>query len=149
MCTNISLSYIYDMYKLFTTQDIEHIALNQEKKDFSSKEIFFLQENMIITFSLPKFFDPNLWLFNPFRNILFYNHKKECAYESLELYINSTHKLEKFYVIGEKSNVLISDSDRNSSLSLHPTTIDMLLQRSLFCNRPFIFEDENLRQKSH
>lgn len=128
------------MYKLFTMQEIEQILLNQEKIDFSSKEIFFLQDGMIISLSLPKFFDPRLWLFNPFENILFYNYKKECAYESLELYINSIHRLEKFYVIGEKSNVLISDLDRNSSFTIHPSTIDMLLHRSLFCNRPFIFE---------
>lgn len=126
------------MYKLFTTQEIEQITLNHEEKKFSTKEIFFLQEGTTLTISLPKFFDPKLWLFNPFENIIFYNHKKECAYESLELYVNSLHKLEKFYVIGEKSNVLISDT--NSSLSIHSTTIDMLLQRSLFCNRPFIFE---------
>lgn len=128
------------MYKFFTTQEIEKITLNQKKENFAAKETLFLQDGIIISCSLPKFFDPRLWLYNPFVNILFYNHKKECAYESLELYINSTHKLEKYYVIGEKSNILISDLDRNSSLSIHTSTIDMLLERSIFCNRPFIFE---------
>lgn len=128
------------MYKLFTTQEIEKITLNQKKENFEAKETFFLHDGIIISFSLPKFFDPRLWLFNPFENILFYNYKRECAYESLELYIKSTHKFKKYYVIGEKSNILISDSDRNSSLSIHTSTIDMLLERSIFCNRPFIFE---------
>lgn len=128
------------MYKLFTTQEIEKITLNQKKENFATKETLFLQDDITVSCSLPKFFDPRLWLYNPFENILFYNHKKECAYESLELYINSTHKLEKYYVIGEKSNILISDLDRNSSLSIHTSTIDMLLERSIFCNRPFIFE---------
>lgn len=140
ICANIPLCYIFDIYFLYTNLKIEKLTLNEEEKQFASKETLFLKEGINISIFLPKYFDPRLWLYKPFENILFYNYKRDCGYESLELYIKSTQEIKKFYVVGEKTNILLSDFDSNTSFFIHATTIKMLLEQSLFCNRPFIFE---------
>lgn len=130
------------MYKIYTKLAISQLELETkyEKIDFSDKECLFLQNEMIIKIHLPKYYDPNLWLFQPFQNVLLYQHKKECDAESLELYINCLLKTEKFYIIGEDSIILLLETNGNEKIIIHPSTINMLLERSIFCNRPFFLE---------
>lgn len=130
------------MYQLYTKLTISQIVLETkyEKMDFSNKECLFLQNDMILKINLPKYYDPKLWLFEPFQNVLLYQHKKECDSESLELYINCLLKTEKYYIIGENLIVLLSETNGNEKRLIHPSTIDMLLERSTFCNRPFFLE---------
>lgn len=133
------------MYKLYTKLEIQKIQLEifKQKIDFSNKECFFLQDNMFITIILPKFYDLNLWLLKPFQNILLFQSKKDCGVESLELYIKHLNIIEKYYVVGENPIALLLEEDANQMIVIHPSTIDMLLERSLFCNKPFIFEVES------
>lgn len=140
MCINIPLSYITDMYKLFTKLEILEIRIKQEH--IKSIEGCFLEDGMRITMILPHFYDPKLWLFKPFQNILFYRYKKYCSDESLELYVNSLSKIIKYYVIGNDSIVMISTENENNTIILCTSTINMLLERSRYCNRPFIYELE-------
>lgn len=130
------------MYQLYTKLTISQIVLETkyEKMDFSNKECLFLQNDMILKINLPKYYDPKLWLFEPFQNVLLYQHKKECDSESLEMYINCLLKTEKYYIIGENLIVLLSETNGNEKRLIHPSTIDMLLERSTFCNRPFFLE---------
>lgn len=130
------------MYQLYTKLTISRLVLETKykKMDFSDKECLFLQNDMIIKINLPKYYDPKLWLFEPFQNVLLYQHKKECDAETLELYINCLLKTEKYYAIGENSIVLLSETNGNEKRIIHPSTIDMLLERSTFCNRPFFLE---------
>lgn len=130
------------MYQLYTKLTISRLVLETKykKMDFSDKECLFLQNDMIIKINLPKYYDPKLWLFEPFQNVLLYQHKKECDAETLELYVNCLLKTEKYYAIGENSIVLLSETNGNEKRIIHPSTIDMLLERSTFCNRPFFLE---------
>lgn len=144
-CSRLPLSYIYDMYKIYTKLAISQLVLETkyEKIDFSDKECLFLQNDMIIKINLLKYYDPNLWLFQPFQNVILYQHKKECDTESLEIYINCLSKTEKYYILGEQhSLVLLLETKTNGDKKtiIHPSTINMLLERSTFCNRPFFFE---------
>lgn len=129
------------MYNIYTRLAISQLVLETkyEKIDFSDKECLFLQNDMIIKIYLPKYYDPNLWLFQPFQNVLLYQHKKECDTESLELYIKCLSKTEKYYILGENSIILL-ETNGNKKTIIHPSTINMLLKRSTFCNRPFFFE---------
>lgn len=130
------------MYQLYTKLTISQIVLETkyEKMDFSNKECLFLQNDMILKINLPKYYDPKLWLFEPFQNVLLYQYKKDCDSESLELYINCLLKIEKYYIVGENLIVLLSETNANEKRIIHPSTIDMLLERSTFCNRPFFLE---------
>lgn len=141
-CSRLPLSYIFDMYKLYTKLIISQLVLETkyEKIDYSDKECLFLQKDMIIKINLPKYYDPNLWLFQPFQNILLYQHKKDCDKESLELYVNCLLKTEKYYIVGDNSTILLLETNGNEKMIIHPSTINMLLERSTFCNRPFFFE---------
>ena len=133
------------MYKLYSKLEIQELVLEtlERKINFSNKECFFLQNGMFITLNLPKFYDLNLWLFKPFQNIPLFQYKKDCGIESLELYIKCFNIIEKYYVVGEKTIVLLLEKDANKMILIHSSTIDMLLERSIFCNRPFIFEIES------
>lgn len=141
-CSRLPLSYIFDMYKIYTKLEITQLILETkyEKMDFADKECLFLQNDMIIKMYLPKYYDPKLWLFQPFQNILVYKHKKECDIESLELYINYLCKTEKCYILGENATVLLVEANGNEKTVIHSCTINMLLERSTFCNRPFFIE---------
>lgn len=144
MCANIPLSYIFDMYKLYTNLEITEIILETlyEKVNFKQQtmECFFLQDDINITLKLPELYDPELWLYKPFQNIVAYNLKNECPDASLELYICFINKTMKYYAIGKNSIVLISKANENDTILIHTSTIDMLLKKSIYCNRPFIWE---------
>lgn len=133
------------MYKLFTKLDIIEIVLetSNQRIDFSNKECFFLQDDLFVTIIVPKFYDPQLWLFKPFQNVIVYQHKNDCDNDSLELFINRLNKIEKYYVVGENPIILLLDQNENEMITIHLSTIDMLLERSIYCNRPFILELEN------
>lgn len=141
-CAHLPLSYIFDMYTLYTKLVISQIVLDTkyEKLNFSDKECLFLQNEMVIKIYLPKYYDPNLWLFEPFQNVLVYRYQRDCDSESLELYINSLLKTEEYYIIGENSVLLLLEIHGNEKMIIHPSTINMLLERSIFCNRPFFLE---------
>lgn len=141
-CSRLPLSYIFDMYTIYTKLAITQLVLETkyEKMDFSERECLFLQNDMTIKILLPKYYDPNLWLFQPFQNILLFQHKKECDTESLELYINCLCKTEKYYILGENATVLLLETNGNEKTLIHSSTINMLLERSTFCNRPFFIE---------
>lgn len=134
------------MYKLYTNQEIINIQLETVYSSIhvgeKCFENLFLQNDMVITLTLPTFYDPKLWLYNPFQNVIAYNLKKYCEHESLDLYINTIYKAKKYYTLGEKSLILISFLDENDTILITKTTIDMLLQRSIYCNKPFIHEME-------
>lgn len=130
------------MYKLYVKLSVEKLAIEtkHEKIEYSDKECLFLQDEMIVKMYLPKYYDPNLWLFQPFQNVLLYQHKKECDMESLELYITCLLKTKKYYIVGENSIILLLEANGNEKIVIHPSTINMLLERSTFCNRPFFLE---------
>lgn len=98
-----------------------------------------LKEGMQLTLHIPSFHDPKEWLYKPFQSIVIYNWKEECNYQALEMYIRFEFKTMNYFAIeGNSSIALISNTDENYSILISKQTIDMLLEKSIYCHRPFI-----------
>lgn len=126
------------MYKLYTNQTIISTTLQSNKLNQKIVKIekFFLENFITIILHVPQIIDPSKWLIKPFTCILNYKLKTEGEKESLEMFIHSPVKNGKYYVIGD--GVLISTSDLNETFDVTVDTINMLLQRSMYCHVPYI-----------
>ena len=141
MCSNIPLTYIYDMYKLYTNQNIIETILQtvKIKHKILKMSSFFLENDMKILLHVPKIIDPKLWLVKPFTTIICFKNKTDVEDEALELFIQSPVRIGKYYAIGENDIVMISIIDPNDSFELYADTVNILKRNSPFCNEPFIY----------
>lgn len=127
------------MYKLFTNQTINSTLLKSDKiiLKLSNIKNFHLENNLEITLIVPEFVEPDKWLFQPFSCIVWYKLKTSSdRKEGLEIFIDSPIRVGKLYALGEETIILNSKTD---TIELYKDTIDMLLQRSIYCDKPFIY----------
>lgn len=141
VCSNIPLTYIYDMYKLYTNQSIISTTIQTltVKHKVLKMNSFFLENNMTIKLQVPQYVDVEKWLVKPFTCIVSYQLKTtNNQNESFEMFVQSPVRMGKYYAVGENDILLLSITNVNDSFEMHIDTLNMLLHRSVYCHLPFI-----------
>lgn len=139
MCENVGLFYIYDMYYLQTGRKITKTVVEFEGKELTveREEHFKVKNDARVVWTVPELLDLDVWLTVPFRPVKAFRYKSSGE-ESLELILDSPVRSGTYYVLGEKNLVLLNARNANENFVLHRETVLALVNKSGYCNLPYI-----------